>query len=601
MKKFIMNKFTLFSLALIIVGVIAINVIGSSSSNAAITPSSSIASNCSKDVSDDLQKMIDKAPNGTNDKPTVIDLGSGNCFGLGSRDAGTRGAQHNLGLQNGLLLVDRHDLTITSSSSNPAQLRELIDAPVGGDGYHINRAGIWMENSSNITISNIRFTGTNQNGGYIASSGMEQDHNVRITGGSLITLDNIDASAPYGDNVYIGAGPNSSGSGPVPWGPRGEKANIPTDITVKDSTLTGSGRHNVGIVAGNGIYVHDNTMRKSGYWVFDLEQQLKSVPIQDVIIKNNTANGSHFGFAAMNVQGSTNTGLKDISIDNNSYKQSQTCYEFATINSNSTIASMPGPTSNISITNNAMSMNQYGVSASYMSNLTVTGNTGYTRSSLKCGAGDSDIGATKYFAMLAAGNNLDTVKVQDNSYLNMPNDMIKTKSLIQKVGTKFTATNVTDCSNNTTASASKVFDQPKVCSTSSKPPVVPIPPQPPTPIPTPPAPVSPVQPKPPISTGPVGAGVAPSSSTLQINSPSQNQVIKIANGNRTLVTVTGRAAASSTVEVQIIGLKQRVTADIHGDWKARYTLSTGPFTVSVTEQKGDITSSPISTQFRITN
>ena len=572
------------------------NLIGRQFTHAEVEPPSTLVTNCSKDVTADLQKVIDRAPDGTPGKPTVINLGSNVCYGLGSRASGNLGTQKNLGSRNGLIISNRKHLTIKGESTQKPRLKAMFDAPTGADGYRINRASLWLDNSSDITIENISLIGTNSKGGYVANSGAEHDHNIKIVGGSNITIKGVEASNAYGDNVYIGAGPNNSGSGRMPWGPRGEGATVSNDVTIKNSTLSQSGRHNIGIVAGRNITIADNVMKKSGYWSIDLEQQLKQTPIENVTIQNNKADGSHFGFAVVNVQGDTATGVRNITIDKNTYKNSETCQEFVSINANSRPTSNPGPTTNVSVTNNTLYNNQYGVSASYMDGLTVKGNRGYTRSAMKlCSAGDSTSGSPKLFSLVAAGEKLKNVTVQNNSYLVSSGDTAQTASFVQKVGVVNASSNVKDCSNNTTRSTQGKFDQPYTCKNENgtkpdtkKPPVRP--------------PVIPEPQKPPVTTKPPVTPPTtnqPNTSGLSITQPADGQVIQIPSGNRTLVTISGTATPQASVRVTVIGITQRVTASVNGKWSVRYTLSPGTFEASATQVVSGVTSEPVSRMFSV--
>lgn len=434
-----------------------------------------IPRDCSVDVTEQLQDWLDAQPDGTATDPRVLHLGNG-CYGLGSTTPGTRGAAGNLGPRNGLLLIERKHLELRGSP----QFRAIIDAPVGSDGNHINRAQLWIENSEGIVVGGVdanrdglmgsnerlRLQGTNRSGTYDPRAGREHDHGIRVMGGRDIVIKYIASQRTWGDNAYVGPGPDNTGNGPVPWGPDGDGAVVPRAVEIRNSVLQSAGRHSVACVGCVDLTIRQNTMTGAGYWMIDLEQQLPAVPIRGVSISRNTASGARYGFIALTAASRTADGVSAVAVTGNTFSRSRTCYEFVAVNG------AVGPDGaatvrDVKIIDNRMRMNQYAIAARFVDGLVASGNSGYTRTTLKCAASDSTAVGGKLFAFLAIKDGVSRVSVVKNSYLRLATDSpdIETAAATETVGTTIPPTELTICSNRTTSSTANAFDQPLACAT----------------------------------------------------------------------------------------------------------------------------------------
>lgn len=387
-----------------------------------------IPADCSTDVTASLQRWIDAQPDGTAGHPRVLDLGGG-CFGLGSAAPGVRGAGARLGPRNGLLLIGRKHLALRGTG----RLLALGDAARDG-GVHVPRAAVWIENSADITIAGadrdgdgrigpaerLRVEGANSGGGYDPRAGREHDHGIRILGGERIDVAHLAISRTWGDGVYVGPGPNISGVGPAPWGPRGEGATPATQITVRDSEIRSSGRHAVSCVGCDTLTVQRNRFRDAGYWVIDLEQQLPLVPIRGIQISDNDANGARYGFAAVSAAGDAPDGVTRVTIARNRFSRSETCLEFVSINAGAGPSARPA-TRDITLSDNEINVNQHAILARNVAGLSVSGNRGRTRTHLRCTL-PSRVGLPDRFALVVALPGVGGLRLRDNTFDPSPGD-----------------------------------------------------------------------------------------------------------------------------------------------------------------------------------
>ncbi|MEI2774534.1 MAG: right-handed parallel beta-helix repeat-containing protein [Tetrasphaera sp.] len=373
-----------------------------------------IPRDCSVDVTARLQRWIDAQPDGDAGDPQVLDLGAG-CFRLGSAQAGTRGARGDLGPRNGLLLIGRMHLVLRGS----ARLVAVGEAAADG-GSPIPRALVWIEDSDDVLVTGadvdrdgrvgpverLRIEGTHRGGRY--DPVREHDHGIRILGGHRIRVRNVAIERSWGDGVYVG---------PSPTRGRAEPAR---EVEVSDSVIRDSGRHAISCVGCDGLRVRDNRLTDVGYWVIDLEQQLALVPIRDVAITGNEAQGARYGFTAISAVGSAAAGIADVVVRANTFTNSQTCLEFVSINGAEAVGAR-APTERITISDNVFHVNQHGILARDVTELTVTGNRGVTRSARSCPLAPGP-GLPDRYALLVALPGTAGLTLGDNSFAAAEDD-----------------------------------------------------------------------------------------------------------------------------------------------------------------------------------
>lgn len=109
--------------------------------------------------------------------------------------------------------------------------------------------------------------------------------------------------------------------------------------------------------------------------------------------------------------GATAGAVNGVTVQNNTMARATrvTGWEFVSINAQTTT---PRPTTNVSIVGNTVTTRQYGISANWVTGLTVQQNLGTTTT----GGGPAEDGGSKY-GLVALGGGLKTVNVTSNSFL----------------------------------------------------------------------------------------------------------------------------------------------------------------------------------------
>jgi hypothetical protein len=476
-----------------------------------------------------------------------------------------------LGPWSGVVVKDRKYLKITGDRTRMPELRATSDAPRypnAATSNGINRAQLWIDGGSNISISNLILTGHNVKGGYNPHRHQEFDHNLRIVGASNIHIDNIVAKKSNGDGVAIIA--------KGPWTAYGSGAIISKNITVTNSHFDGNGRQGVTVQSGDNITISRNNFNNQYYWPIDLEQHLQAKSIKNITISENTITGSTpYGFVNIATQdklpdGSnlTNEGTANVTITKNIFSAaSSSCQEFVSINGAQTANTTQARTTNVSITDNTLGINQYGVKVNNADRITVTGNTGTTRSNTTgCSTGDSSNTSAKLFGLVAAGNGVDSLLIKNNSFNKRASDAdsVTTASFVQvwQAGKPTgPVKNLTNCSNNITISATKTsYDQPNVCHGDS--------------------------PK------------LPSAPT--VSAPTSGQTIQIDGDKSThKLEAHGKASANASVTASIGSIVQKVTANSAGEWRASFTIPAGSYSLNVSQRVSGQVSQSITRSFTV--
>jgi len=226
----------------------------------------SIASDCSVEVTAQLNAWIAQVPDGTATSPTTIDFAPSGCYWVDHTVA--------IGGVNatGTAPAGRHYLYV---EGNGATLQAKNLAPPG-----VGRDELRITTGDNITVHNLNAVGVNTVAQYNGS--YEHDGNFGISGTTNVTLDDVHGYGAYGD--FVDTGPQE-----FSW-PTVETV---SNFTLKNSSADVTGRHGVTCTDCNGFTVDHNTFDNIGYDVMDVEVEDASWSAHHVRFTNNTIGHVH--------------------------------------------------------------------------------------------------------------------------------------------------------------------------------------------------------------------------------------------------------------------------------------------------------------------
>jgi hypothetical protein len=210
---------------------------------ATVSVPSSIAANCSADVTDALQSWIASVPDNS-----TIAFGKNACYRLD----GT------------VIVEDRARLLL---EGNGATLR------ANGTGNR-ERGQLVLRGGHDLTVRDLVVRGVNPHAGATAAAyvaDLEAQHAFAVHGATNVLLEHVQAYDTYGDFVYIGP------EGPTPS----------HDVTVANSVLERSGRQGISITGAIGVTITGNVISGSARSMFDIETNLRTQPVRDVHIVGN--------------------------------------------------------------------------------------------------------------------------------------------------------------------------------------------------------------------------------------------------------------------------------------------------------------------------
>lgn len=181
----------------------------------------SIPSDCSVDVTAQLQAWLDSLPNGT-----TADL-AGGCF----RAEGT------------LTLNNRFGITLEGTGAT-------LRASTVGDGH---RSSIRVIDGGQFAVRNLTIEGGYANPG-VHDTTVQWSHGVDLLGPDGVLVENVTVRNVGGDCVYAGLGALRTRS-----------------ATVRNVTCDGTGRNGVSAVATNTLAVEGGSYGRIGFIAFDVE------------------------------------------------------------------------------------------------------------------------------------------------------------------------------------------------------------------------------------------------------------------------------------------------------------------------------------------
>ena len=210
----------------------------------------SIAADCSVDVTPSLQSWLDGTPDNG-----VLAFPAGACYRI----------------EDSLRLAHRRDLTIEGHGV-------LLEANTVGTGGRLSvrgRAQLVVTNSQNIVVRDVVVRGPNPHGGTDPDAYQpryEAQHAFSLSADDGVTLDHVQAYDVYGDFVYIG----------------GSSGTPSRHITVKNSQFARSGRQGISVTDGEDVDITDNSIGDVARSLFDLEPNARAQEVRRVNISGNT-------------------------------------------------------------------------------------------------------------------------------------------------------------------------------------------------------------------------------------------------------------------------------------------------------------------------
>lgn len=195
---------------------------------AAPEPPVDLPSDCSVDVTDQLNEDIAAAPDGS-----TVSFVAGGCY----RIDGT------------VLVVDKQDLTF---EGNGATFKAMTEG-------ESNRSHWEFDGGGGFTIRDLTVIGANPNGGvdgYVAEFAFQ--HGFNFGGVDGVTMSGVAVSDVYGDFLRFGKN-------------RGDDNRGTSNVEVTGSRFERGGRQGVAFVAANDVVIEGNTFDGVGRSVFDIE------------------------------------------------------------------------------------------------------------------------------------------------------------------------------------------------------------------------------------------------------------------------------------------------------------------------------------------
>ena len=275
----------------------------------------SINATCGKDVTWALGKWLLSVPNGKPGNDNVAELPAGACY-LVNGSIWWRGARD--------IVLDGNGATLRQTSTVPGVvvggLDNLAVVPYCGkptayrnSNYSGPRGIVLMlsfEGGCNITVENLRFTGTHVTYG-MTDRGATPDSFLTFYGTQRALVTHVMMTGPWGDYVDVTGLSEAGFNG----------ASYPgTDVTVEDSWFSDAGREGIAEVNAHRVLITDNRFTGSARMLtatlFDIEQDVIYVyPNEtDINITGNEIEGASYCFL---VSAQTGSVLQRIAFTDN--------------------------------------------------------------------------------------------------------------------------------------------------------------------------------------------------------------------------------------------------------------------------------------------
>jgi len=222
--------------------------------SATVLPPSSIAGNCTQDVSTVMQRWLNALPAGT-----TVAVPAGSCYLVNE----------------GLALMGAHGLTITGGTWRDAS------TPVTNASPKSMNPVFWLVGGSGITLQGLTIAGSNA-GGYNPAGAFAAG--IRVDGVVGLTVSNVTISGVYGDGIELTA---LRADGDI-----GSTIINPTEsASVSNVAVTGAGRQGITLDDVSGAVLSSLVLNHIGINAFDVEADQWNEGAQNVTINGCTVGG----------------------------------------------------------------------------------------------------------------------------------------------------------------------------------------------------------------------------------------------------------------------------------------------------------------------
>jgi hypothetical protein len=233
-----------FSMAVVLAAGIVLSAAGEAAHAAPVsTAPSTIASDCSKDVTAALNSWAAAQPDGT-----VLQLASGGCYQV----------------DGSFTLTNRNQITLDGNGAT-------MQAMTGGSSV---RPLVAVVGGAGDTVENVTLIGANPKPKY--SSSHEWQPGIKLGGTTGATVTNVTIQDVYGDFVLV------TSNGKLPS----------SHITIENSHFDTAGRQGIAIVDADTVDVNNVSLGNTASDTFDLESNTASQATSNVTIENTTSFGT---------------------------------------------------------------------------------------------------------------------------------------------------------------------------------------------------------------------------------------------------------------------------------------------------------------------
>jgi hypothetical protein len=279
---------------------------------ASVSVPPSIDGSGSSDVSSKLQAFLNGVPNGS----TILFKA---------------GANYRIG--RALVINARRSLTI---DGNGAQLS--LTGTSGG----YDSVGILVERSVGTRIRDLTLVGSNSDAGTRrACCSRESQHGIAVFSSKRTLIKHVRISRVWGDCVYVNAGAGGIWS---------------NGVTFRNSTCRLTGRHGVGIIAGNHIRVERVHFDQIGFMVVDIEPGASNEGANHVMIRHNRV--GTYGLTGrwvawlLEAGGASGSVVRHVTVTGNVIQGNRDGYSGAPLGVNVRVLGERGPRQDFTVTNN---------------------------------------------------------------------------------------------------------------------------------------------------------------------------------------------------------------------------------------------------------
>jgi hypothetical protein len=247
---------------------------------AEVSPPETIPSNCSVDVSHQMQHWLRSLP-----PDTTVGIAPSACYLV----------------DEGVVLDGARDLTLSGGT-----WRDDTSPEPGASPKEMN-AVFWLVGGSGVTVQNLTIVGANP-GGYDPAGAFAAG--IRSDGVVGLTVTNVTVDDVYGDGIELAPLRGSDDMSNVIVNPS-------ENVTITNASIDGAGRQGITLASVNGATISGVTLRRIGINVFDVESDQWGEGALNVTINGCTDQGGNGGLFFANgglSAGSNYTG--NITVEN---------------------------------------------------------------------------------------------------------------------------------------------------------------------------------------------------------------------------------------------------------------------------------------------